>query len=298
MMVNASKVLCTAQRDRAIGTCQPHGKEGEGPGDERGGSGGHHVGWEPLADVVQAGERGGDADDARDEREDDEEPRRQEGRVDRSEKLTLDSIRQILITLEDSIIFGPLEKAQYRYNADTYDSSFFHMDGFEGSLVDYMVRETEKLHVQVGRYKSPDEHPFFPDDLPETCCHLCNTPSFFTSIRNIAHHYLQVSISFYSYRLGRYMTLLLVTVSLSKRIHYGKFVAEAKFQASPDAYKPAIKAQASRRVEAKARILGQDVKIGAPAAFKINPSLVAGLYRRIMPLTKEVQVAYLLGRLD
>lgn len=31
--------------------------------------------------------------------------------------------------------------------------------------------------------------------------------------------------------------------ALSKRIHYGKFVAEAKFQASPDAYEAAIKAQ-------------------------------------------------------
>jgi hypothetical protein len=56
---------------------QPHGEEGEGPGDERGGGGGHHVGREPLVDVVQAGEGGGDADDAGDEREDDEEPRRQ-----------------------------------------------------------------------------------------------------------------------------------------------------------------------------------------------------------------------------
>jgi chorismate mutase len=64
----------------------------------------------------------------------------------------LGSIRQTLITLEDSIIFGLLERAQYRYNADTYDSTFFHMDGFEGSLVDYMVRETEKIHVQMSPF--------------------------------------------------------------------------------------------------------------------------------------------------
>jgi chorismate mutase len=53
-----------------------------------------------------------------------------------------------------------------------------------------------------------------------------------------------------------------------------------------------------RRVEVKASIFGQDVKTSTPPVFKINPSLVAGLYRRIMPLTKEVQVEYLLGRLD
>lgn len=31
--------------------------------------------------------------------------------------------------------------------------------------------------------------------------------------------------------------------ALSKRIHYGKYVAEAKYQASPDSYKDAIIAQ-------------------------------------------------------
>jgi chorismate mutase len=58
------------------------------------------------------------------------------------------------------------------------------------------------------------------------------------------------------------------------------------------------------RVEAKAKIFGQEWKCGAedkgaPPVYKIRPSLVAELYtHRIMPLTKEVQVAYLLRRLD
>lgn len=73
-------------------------------------------------------------------------------RIDQSQILTLDSIRTSLIRLEDSIIFGLLERAQYCYNADTYDSNSFHVDGFGGSLVEFMVRETEKLHAKV-------EHP-------------------------------------------------------------------------------------------------------------------------------------------
>ncbi|MED6186777.1 Chorismate mutase 1-like protein [Stylosanthes scabra] len=88
-------------------------------------------------------------------------------RIDESENLTLDHIRHSLIRQEDSIIFGLLERAQYCYNEETYDPDAFSMDGFHGSLVEYMVRETEKLHAKVGRYKSPDEHPFFPDGLPE-----------------------------------------------------------------------------------------------------------------------------------
>ncbi|CAO2182803.1 unnamed protein product [Urochloa humidicola] len=260
-------------------------------------------------------------------------PVAQEGRVDRSEILTLDSIRQTLIRLEDSIIFGLLERAQYRYNADTYDSNSFHMDGFEGSLIEYIVRETEKLHAQVGRYKSPDEHPFFPNDLPEPRLPPMQYPKVLHPIADSININKKIWKLYFDELLprlakdgsdGNYGSSALCDTSLlqalSKRIHYGKFVAEAKFQESPEAYRPAIKAQdpaqlmqlltyetveraIEHRVEAKAKIFGQEVNIGAetngaPPVYKINPSLVAGLYRRIMPLTKEVQVAYLLGRLD
>jgi chorismate mutase len=65
------------------------------------------------------------------------------------------------------------------------------------------------------------------------------------------------------------------------------------------------------RVEKKATIFGQDLGVdgefctdfngndGEPPVYKIPPSLVAELYCTwIMPLTKEVQVQYLLQRLD
>lgn len=70
-------------------------------------------------------------------------------RVDMSETLTLEGIRFSLIHQEDSIIFSLLERAQYCYNANTYDRDAFAMDGFHGSLVEYMVKDTEKLHAQV-----------------------------------------------------------------------------------------------------------------------------------------------------
>uniref|UniRef100_A0A804IZP4 chorismate mutase n=1 Tax=Musa acuminata subsp. malaccensis TaxID=214687 RepID=A0A804IZP4_MUSAM len=90
-------------------------------------------------------------------------------RVDQSENLTLESIRHSLMRQDDAIIFNLLERAQYCYNADnTCHQNAFHMDGFHGSLVEFMAKETEKVHAQVGRYKGPDEHPFFPDSLPES----------------------------------------------------------------------------------------------------------------------------------
>ncbi|XP_010258849.1 PREDICTED: chorismate mutase 1, chloroplastic-like isoform X2 [Nelumbo nucifera] len=179
-------------------------------------------------------------------------------RIDESESLTLDSIRHSLIRQEDSIIFSLLERAQYCYNADTYNHNVFFMDGFQGSLVEFMVRETEKLHAQVGRYKSPDEHPFFPADLPEPKLPPLHYPQVLHPIADSININKKIWDMYFSDLLPRLVkkgddgnygsTAVCDTIclqALSKRMHYGKFVAEAKFRVSPDAYEVAIRKQFS-----------------------------------------------------
>ncbi|KAL2240385.1 chorismate mutase 1, chloroplastic-like [Sesamum indicum] len=255
-------------------------------------------------------------------------------RVDETQSYTLDGIRNSLIRQEDSIIFSLVERAQFCYNEETYDPNAFAMDGFHGSLAEYMVKETEKLHGKVGRYKSPDEHPFFPNDLPEPLLPPLEYPRVLHPAADSININVQVWDMYFKNLLPRLVkegddgnygsaatcdTICLQT--LSKRIHYGKFVAEAKFRASPDVYKAAIKAQdrtrlmdlltypaveeaIKQRVEMKTRTYGQEVTMNGgedttDPVYKINPSLVADLYGDwIMPLTKQVQVAYLLRRLD
>ena len=115
--------------------------------------------------------------------------------------------------------------------------------------------------------------------------------------------------------------------ALSKRIHYGKFVAESKFQARPEEFTELIKAQDAagimdlltfkavedrvvRRVTNKAAMYGQDISEDLPDSlaelaegknieYKVAPEKVGELYYKwIMPMTKDVQVEYLLRRLD
>ncbi|KAI3462906.1 hypothetical protein Pfo_019569 [Paulownia fortunei] len=255
-------------------------------------------------------------------------------RVDETQSYTLEGIRNSLIRQEDSIIFSLVERAQFCYNAATYDPDAFAMDGFQGSLVEYMVKETEKLHAKVGRYKSPDEHPFFPDDLPEPLLPPLQYPRVLHPAADSININVQVWDIYFGNLLPRLVkngddgnygsaascdTICLQT--LSKRIHYGKFVAEAKFRVSPDVYEAAIRAQdgaqlmdlltypavekaIEKRVEMKTRKYGQEVNVNGgenntDSVYKINPSLVAELYGDwIMPLTKQVQVEYLLRRLD
>ncbi|KAI6700506.1 hypothetical protein NL676_014830 [Syzygium grande] len=255
-------------------------------------------------------------------------------RIDRSESLTLEGIRHSLIRQEDSIIFGLLERSQYCYNAETYNPHAFPMDGFDGSLVEFMLKETEKLHGQVGRYKSPDEHPFFPNDLPNPMLPPLQYPQVlhpFADSININGKVWQMYFRDLLPRLvsegddGNYGSSAVCDTiclqALSKRIHYGKYVAEAKFLAAPDDYRAAIIAQdrdrlmdmltypaveetVKKRVEIKAKTFGQEVIVDvkgdeADQAYKIEPILIADLYGDwIMPLTKEVQVEYLLRRLD
>ncbi|CAM8958653.1 unnamed protein product [Rhodiola kirilowii] len=108
--------------------------------------------------------------------------------------------------------------------------------------------------------------------------------------------------------------------AISRRIHIGKFVAEVKFLDDSQEYTRLIRAKdrnalmrlltfeavekmVKKRVEKKAEIFAQEVTLkgnnNGDAKYKIDPPVVARLYDEwVMPLTKEVEVEYLLRRLD
>lgn len=114
--------------------------------------------------------------------------------------------------------------------------------------------------------------------------------------------------------------------ALSKRIHYGKQVAEVKFQEKPAEYtelirkgdsegimklltNSAVEEKLLERVRVKAATYGQEItgaaapgSAAAPAgatAFKIPTDVPVRIYKDfIIPLTKEVEVLYLMQRLD
>ncbi|GAA5977045.1 hypothetical protein JCM10908_004834 [Rhodotorula pacifica] len=108
--------------------------------------------------------------------------------------------------------------------------------------------------------------------------------------------------------------------AISRRIHYGMFVSESKFRSSPASFipqiltpnptellnlitKPAVEAALLRRLDKKARWYGAELgPEGDPVpekGAKVKPEEVVKLYEEyIIPLTKDVEVEYLLHRLD
>lgn len=63
-----------------------------------------------------------------------------------------------------------------------------------------------------------------------------------------------------------------------------------------------VEEMVKKRVEKKAKVFGQQVELGNDdciGKWKIDPSVLSHLYGEwVMPLTKHVQVEYLLRRLD
>ncbi|XP_057799377.1 chorismate mutase 2 [Salvia miltiorrhiza] len=238
--------------------------------------------------------------------------------------LNLESLRQSLVRQEDTIIFSLIERSRYPINSRLYDQSA------APSLLRFFLEESEAVQAKAGRYTSPEENAFFPDSLPHPMLPppkhkpvLHPSGACININDKIISHYLETLVPLVATKGddGNYAataaTDLACLQALSRRIHFGKFVAEVKFRDSPQDYTPAILAKdkeglmklltfesveeaIKKRVEKKAMVFGQDVGLQENGSrYKVKPALVSQMYGDwLIPLTKFVQVEYLLRRLD
>lgn len=167
--------------------------------------------------------------------------------------LELGQIRDALIRMEDSIIFALIERSQFALNSVVYESNAIPVPGFDAdgrrySLLEYFLRETEQSHGRIRRYTSPDEHAFFPDDLPK----LVLPPIQFPNLLHACAEDININDDVMALYVGELLPRIAgggggdgpsddgnhgsaalsdinVLQAMSKRVHYGKFVAEAKF---------------------------------------------------------------------
>ncbi|KAG7343981.1 chorismate mutase [Nitzschia inconspicua] len=293
-----------------------------------------------------------------------------------SEVLSLDSIRASLIRQEETIIFALIERAQFRHNAIVYEKGGLgHLGTPPGStaadpdeklsFLEYMLVGTEALHFAVRRYTSPEEHAFFPERLP-TSDKVLEELEFPRLLSDVGH---ASDVNFNEILLKKYVQEVVPSIcqggddeqhgstalcdvavlqALSKRVHYGKFVAESKYLADPEGYQKLVdagdaegvmklltneivEAKVLRRARLKAATYGTEpllaelpplraeggekTSIVAAAAAsavvaaieamgdddttekKVCPATVESIYRDlIIPLTKDVEVAYLFRR--
>ncbi len=139
------------------------------------------------------------------------------------------------------------ERTPFLRNAKVYESGGvnvpgFDVDGRQQSMVEYILRNTEAMHGKIRRYTSPDEHPFYPEDLPSLVLPPINYPSLLHPYGEKININDQVLALYFENLLPRITTegddgnhgsTALCDVNVlqtpSKRIHYGKYVAHTAF---------------------------------------------------------------------
>ena len=237
--------------------------------------------------------------------------------------LNLNQVRNVLIRLEETIIFALIERAQFCANPAIYTIGAVGAALSDASILDFLLHESERSHAKMRRYTSPDEHPFFAD-LPDPILPPQTTDSSLMANQvnineSIKQTYLGqiVPLICASGDDGNYGSSAVCDVSalqtLSRRIHYGKFVAESKYQQAPERFAPAIRERDEEqlhaiitkpeveeavleRVHDKASTYTRELAT-APYGHCVPAETIVEIYRRwVIPMNKRVQVLYLLER--
>lgn len=248
----------------------------------------------------------------------------------------LDTNIQVGSRLEDTITFHLIERVQFPLNKNIYTPGAVSIPNSSLSFMDWYLQEQEKLQSLIRRYESPDEVPFFPDALQKPILDSLDYPrilypntvnvnekikEFYTEkfLPNVCPDFGHGDRGVSQENYGSSATCDIACLqSISRRIHYGKFVAESKFQSDADKFTRLIRAgdreaigdaitnkAVERKVLARLRLkvqtYGTDPSLG-PGRWdenKINVDAVVSMYEDfVIPLTKEVEVEYLMQRLD
>ena len=196
--------------------------------------------------------------------------------------------------------------------------------------------EQEKLQSLIRRFESPDEYPYFPQAVQQSILKPLNYPPILHPNNvdvtdKIKEFYLHKFLPAVCPDFGRedrgqsqenYGSTATCDISclqaLARRVHFGKFVAESKFRSEEAKFTQLIKAkdrealgdaitnkavekQVLERLRLKALTYGRDPSLtdDSDAHVKINVDAVVSMYADfIIPLTKDVEVDYLLQRLE
>ncbi|KAK3152308.1 hypothetical protein QOZ80_2BG0157130 [Eleusine coracana subsp. coracana] len=250
-------------------------------------------------------------------------------------QLSLAAVRDALVREEDSVVFALIERARHPRNAPAYAPAtgggrslveFFvrEAEALQSKAGRYQKPEDVPFFPQ-----DLPSHLFPAKSYPKVLHPVASLVSVNDAIWKMYFNEL-LPLFTVDGDDGNYAEMAALDFAclqvISRRIHIGKYVAEVKFIDAPQDYSPAIQAKdkdtlmnlltfkaveekVKRRVEKKARTFGQNVmlednadkqeNVAEDSECKVDPKVLSKLYDQwVMPLTKDVEVEYLLRRLD
>lgn len=186
-----------------------------------------------------------------------------------------------------------------------------------------MLSEQERLHSIVRRYQAPDEYPFFPENLEKPILKPLSYPAALhpNSVNvnqklkdSYINHILPAACAFEGRpdmgeskeHYGSAATCDVPCLqALSRRIHYGKFVAESKFRTETARFVDLIKREDRKgideaitnekvekkvleRLRLKAKTYGTDPDLGSQDPGKINVEAVVAMYKVYSPFRNSI----------
>jgi chorismate mutase len=216
--------------------------------------------------------------------------------------------------LEDTITFHLIERVQFPLNPTIYTPGGVKIPNSSLSLFDWVLKEQERVQSLIRRYESPDEYPFFPNALQNPILQPLNYPHILHPNnvevnQELKQRYIEIILPNACREFGRedrgerqenYGSTATCDVSclqaLSRRIHFGKFVAESKFQKETERFVALIRARdrvgidaaitdakvekkVLERLRLKAKTYGTDPSIEANGEGKINVDAAVAMYK-------------------
>lgn len=240
--------------------------------------------------------------------------------------LKLDVIAARLASLEETLIYKLLDRAQFAGNPGAYQPGQSRFVPAEASsLFELRLLFQETLDTQFGRYRIPEERPFH-QGLPAA---RRSPPLAETGLVIADLETINVTGAIRKAYLGLVPLLcgdgddgqwgssvehdVICLQALGRRIHYGSlYVAETKFREAPDKFQALVSGRddaglmaAITRAEVEERVLARvGAKVEAvqsvsdPALRRlVDPAVVVDFFRHaIIPLTKEGEIRYLYQR--
>ena len=166
----------------------------------------------------------------------------------------------------------------------------------------------------MRRYQSPDEYPFFPEVLQEPILKPINYPQILhpndvnvnSQLKDCYIKHILPAVCLKTSHedrgesrenYGSAATCDVLTIqALSRRIHFGKFVAEAKFQQETERFvklikdedrkgideaitNAAVEKKVLERLRLKAKTYGTDPDLGSNGSSKVDADAVVAMYK-------------------
>lgn len=233
-----------------------------------------------------------------------------------------------LARIDDSLILALFERSRFKANKVIYElhrigsdqgpylgSAETQFDPSKNQVVsflDFILAGTEELHARAGRYIHPEEHAFT-KYLPKPIIRLrygsnpLKGPG--VNLNNIVKQTYLAELANFCQEGddSHYGSTAVCDVrclqELSRRVHFGSYTAESKFQSNPESFSRAIASLDIRLIQqmltidtsVEQTVLKRVVEKGE--RYQLNPVFITEFYKdKIIPLTKQVEVDYLLRR--